>query len=93
MKRIPILSLFFLGLFLISSCKKSNSSSNSVGGTCSWTMTFDSQSFSWTGTYPATGTNDGQAVYTANSGLNPIGAMVMASPTNGGIRAQNMVTL
>lgn len=89
MKQVILYALLFACSLTISSCKKSDSGRG--GGTCSWELTFDTPpAFSWSGTLPATGSNDGQAIYTGNSGTNTNVAMTMSSPTNGGVRDQTI---
>ena len=96
MKKILSYSLICLSIIIIQSCSSSGGSGSTSGGNssgsgnCRWTLSFDNNQYQkqWQGTYPATGTNDGQSIYSANNGANPNGIMSLASPTVSGVRAQ-----
>jgi len=94
MKQILSSSLICLSIIFIQSCSSGGGSGSTTGGSgsgsgnCRWTLVFNNQNYQWQGTYPATGTNDVQSIYTANSGTNPNGIMSLASPTVSGVRAQ-----
>ena len=89
MKKLYLYFLFLVVSVVLTSCSKNTDNANAANS-CNWTLNFDSQQYSWTGTYPSTGTNDGQAAYTGTSGSAPNGNMSLASPTIGGVRAQLM---
>lgn len=89
MKRTYInlwLSALLIALLPHGSCKKSDNNQPATGnGQCSWTLNVDGQNYNWTGTYPATGTNNGQSVYVAAGGSNPTSVLSLSSSMNAGV--------
>ena len=90
--KCKLLNLLFIASFFFSSCSKTGTNEGSFTSGPNWTLTLDGKKYSWSGPFPATVSNNGQASYVGTFGISPAANIVLNSISLAGLAPQ-MITI
>ncbi len=90
--KYKLLLQLFVASFIFSACSKSRSDGVVKPSGPSWTLTVDGKNYSWSGPFPATVSNNGQASYVGTFGISPAANIVLNSISVAGLAPQ-MITI
>lgn len=82
----------FVGAIFLSACSKTGTNEGSLTTGPNWTLTLDGKKYSWSGPFPATVSNNGQASYVGTFGISPAANIVLNSISVAGLAPQ-MITI
>ena len=90
--KFKLLNLLLIASFIFSACSKTGTNEGSFTSGPNWTLTLDGKKYSWSGPFPATVSNNGQASYVGTFGISPAANIVLNSISVAGLAPQ-MITI